>query len=138
MKKRKTIILTALTAITLASCNQPGSKGQWDGNDYYAGRDTVIKGAQYRYSSMGYWYYLYNNSIIRYYPHTGYSEALPAEQHRSGVFLNSSSHKANGGEVASPSEFISSRGGGFGSTVRGGSFHSGSESGSFHSGSVGE
>lgn len=119
MKKRK-VSLAVLMAIIASSCSPDNKKGDWDGNDYYTGKDTVIKNQTYRRSGLGYWYLFNNNSVTRYYPNTGFTETLPATSHRDGVFLNSPNHVNNGGVSATSNTFTSSRGGGFGTTSRGG------------------
>lgn len=126
MKRKKRLlgrILTGatLTAIVLSSCNN--EKGDWDGTDYYTGKDTVINSQVYHHSGMGYWYYNNGGRVYRYYPNTGHTAILPTEQHTTGSFLNSSEHVVNGGAHESPSIFTGSRGGGFGSTSRGSGFH---------------
>jgi len=121
MKKKK-VTLAVLMAIVFSSCNTKKSNGDWDGNDYYTGKDTVINQRTYRGSGLGYWYYMNSNNVTRYYPHTGYSETLPAEAHRQGTFLNSPAHTSNGGKPVSASTFTSSRTSGFGTTSRGGGY----------------
>jgi len=125
MKKHNSLILAAFAAIVLGSCNQNDENqttGTWDGTDYNTGRDTVINNNTYHYSSYGYWYWFYNNQVTRYYPRTGYSETLSAEEHRRGAFLNLPAHLSNGGASEEPSTFRSGRGGtvvGFGNSARG-------------------
>ncbi len=125
MKKHNSLLLLAFTTIVLSACNQDDEKqtvGTWDGTDYNTGRDTVINNQTYHFSSYGYWYLYNNNQVARYYPRTGYTEVLPADEHRSGQFLSSSKHNENGGANEEPTNFSSGRGGvvqGFGSTARG-------------------
>ncbi len=125
MKKPNSLFLAAFAAIVLSSCNQSDENettGNWDGNDYNTGKDTAINNQTYHYSSYGYWYWANNNQVTRYYPNTGYSETLPADEHRSGRFLTSTAHTVNGGANEDPATFSSGRGGtveGFGSTARG-------------------
>lgn len=128
MNKHKSLILTAFAAIVLSSCDDSNNNtqtvtGNWDGVDYNTGQDTTINNQTYHYSSYGYWYFLYNNNVTRYYPKTGYSETLPEEEHKSGAFLSSPKHTQNGGATEEPATFSSGRGGtveeGLGSTGRG-------------------
>lgn len=142
MKKHSSLILMAFATIVLGSCNQNDENvttGSWDGNDYNTGKDTVINHNTYHYSSYGYWYWYNNNQVTRYYPRTGYTQTLPADEHRSGSFLTSSAHAANGGASEDASTFSSGRGGtveGFGSTARGTSSSEGF-GGSAHEGGFG-
>lgn len=143
MKKRNSLALLAFTAIVLSSCDQQEKHqtvGTWDGTDYNTGKDTVINQNTYHYSSYGYWYWYNAGRVTRYYPHTGYSQTLSADEHRSGSFLSSSTHTGNGGASEEPANFSSGRGGtveGFGSTAHGvsagegfgGSAHAGGEGG---------
>jgi hypothetical protein len=140
MKKHNSFFLLAFAAIVLSSCNQNEENqtvGSWDGNDYNTGKDTLINNHTYYFSSYGYWYWYYNNQVTRYYPRTGYTATLPADEHRSGSFLSSSAHTGNGGATEEPATFSSGRGGtvtgSFGSTARGTSF-----GGSAHEGGGGE
>lgn len=125
MKKHNSLFLTAFAAIVFGSCSQNDDNqtvGTWDGNDYDTGKDTVINNNTYHYSSYGYWYLFNNDQVTRYYPHTGYTETLPADQHRSGRFLTSPKHTENGGAIEEPASFSSGRGGaveGFGGTAHG-------------------
>ncbi len=143
MKKRSSLALLAFAAIVLSSCEQDEQNqtiGTWDGTDYNTGKDTTINHNTYHYSSYGYGYWFNAGRVTRYYPRTGFSETLPADEHRSGAFLSSSSHTINGGASEEPANFSSGRGGtveGFGSTARGvssgegfgGSAHGGGEGG---------
>jgi hypothetical protein len=143
MKKRNSLLLMAFAAIVLGSCEQNEENqtvGSWDGTDYNTGKDTLINNHTYHYSSYGYWYWLNNNRVTRYYPRTGYTETLPVDVHRSGSFLSSSAHAQNGGAGEEPSTFSSGRGGtveGFGSTAHGVSSGEGF-GGSAHAGGAGE
>jgi len=125
MKKHNSLILAAFAAIVLGSCSQNDDNttvGTWDGTDYNTGKDTLINNHTYHYSSYGYWYWYNNNNVTRYYPRTGYSETLTAEEHRSGAFLISPAHASNGGASEEPSTFSSGHAGtveGFGSSARG-------------------
>jgi hypothetical protein len=140
MKKHNSLILLAFSAIVLSSCNNENqTTGTWDGTDYNTGKDTLINNHTYHFSSYGYWYLYNNNQVTRYYPHTGYSETLPAEVHRSGLFLSSSTHTANGGASEDIGTFSSGRGGtveGFGSSAHGTSSGEGF-GGSAHGGGFG-
>jgi hypothetical protein len=132
----------AFVTIVLSSCDddqQNQTVGTWDGVDYSTGKDTLINNQPYHYSSYGYWYYLNNNRVTRYYPQTGHKEELPVEEHRKGVFLSASSHSSNGGASEEPATFSSGKGGtveGFGSTARGVSSGEGF-GGSAHGGEAG-
>ena len=143
MKKHNSLLLTAFAAIVLGSCSQNDENqtvGSWDGTDYNTGKDTLINNHTYHYSSYGYWYWYNNNQVTRYYPHTGYSETLSADEHRSGVFLSSPKHTENGGASEEPSSFSSGRAGtveGFGSSAHGVSSAE-SFGGSAHEGGAGE
>ncbi len=115
---KKNLMLSVLTAIVIASCQQ--KKGDWDGNDYYTGKDTVMNGRTYRHSSLGYWYFFHGNNITRYYPNNGVTQVVPAATHRSSVYVKPTTSTKNS---SSSSHFSSSKSG-FGSTARGGGFHS--------------
>lgn len=125
MRKHNSFLLAAFASIVLASCNdnnETQTTGTWDGNDYNTGRDTVINNNTYHFSSYGYWYWYNNDRVTRYYPRTGYTETLTAAEHRSGSFLSSPAHSANGGAAEEPATFSSGQGGtveGFGSTAHG-------------------
>jgi hypothetical protein len=142
MKKHNSLLLTAFAAIVLGSCNQNDehqTTGTWDGNDYNTGKDTLINNHTYHFSSYGYWYWYNNNYVTRYYPRTGYSQTLTADEHRAGSFLTSASHTSNGGASEEPATFSSGRGGtveGFGSTAHGVSSSEGF-GGSAHAGGFG-
>jgi hypothetical protein len=125
MKKHKSLALLAFATIVLSACNQNEDQqttGNWDGNDYNTGRDTMINNHPYYYSSYGYWYWYNSGQVTRYYPRTGYSQTLPADEHRRGVFLLAPEHIANGGASEDPVNFGSGHAGTvqrFGNTARG-------------------
>lgn len=127
MKKTNLLITTALAAIVFSFSSCESKSNDWDGNDYYTGRDTTIKGQRYHQSSFGYWYYLNNNRVTRFYPNTGYTQTLPVEDHRSGNFRSSAEHTRNGGIISSTGESSSPRGSGFGTSGRS-SYHASSGS----------
>ncbi|NHA05961.1 hypothetical protein G7092_19275 [Mucilaginibacter sp. HC2] len=143
MKKRNSLALIAFATIVLSSCDQDEQHqtvGTWDGTDYNTGKDTIINQHSYHYSSYGYWYWYNSGQVTRYYPRTGYSQTLSADEHRSGAFLSSSAHTGNGGAGEDPAHFSSGHGGtveGFGRTAHGvpsgegfgGSAHAGGEGG---------
>lgn len=127
-KKRKRnlgirLLTTAVFASIIFSSCENKKKGDWDGTDYYTGKDTVINRQTYRHSSFGYWYFMHGNSVTRCYPNTGYFNTLPVAEHKAGTFLTSPQHTANGGTASTPSSFKAARGGGFGSTSRGSGYH---------------
>ncbi len=120
--KRKKVSLAVLMAIILSSCNDKNTNGDWDGNDYYTGKDTVINRQTYHGSGLGYWYMLNGGNVTRYYPNTGFRETLPLSAHREGTFLSSPVHVGNGGRAMSATSFSSSHSSGFGTTARGGGY----------------